>query len=391
MAAGQASEEAQPGHGEAPRAGGHRIPRGWGAGGRGEAPRRLLRASPAGRRPGPAGWGPLRPGAGGRGAGGRARAAAPDADGDRHDAPGPRPGSSSAPAARGGSAASRASSSRRGGGRVRGSPGRPCPRSQRPERAERRRRECPRRRDGRTDGPTAGRPPSAVAPPSPAASRPNPGGAGRAPPPGRVWGGCTFGRRRQQLHVRAARAPELRVPPLLRKAPRPPAAWRGPRPGAAFIRARGAPRAPLPPRKRPCGSPLPREAGAPRPRLPALSATATFAGVCGVPARSGRRGGVHLLSPGHQPRREGIGCGGRPAARPALSEESGLGVRAAGRRVAGTGASGARCGNRTPLSAPGCQEGAGGLPAPGASAVWGRRVGRTESGAAQTGSALCRT
>lgn len=184
--------------------------------------------------------------------------------------------------------------------------------------------------------------------------------------------------------------PRAQGPPLLRKAPSPPAAWRGPRPGAAFIRARGAPRAPLPPRKRPCGSPLPREAGAPRPQLRALSATATFAGVCGVPARSGRRGGVHYPPPGTNRAARGLVAGVGPPRAPRSRKSRGSAC-AAGRGEAETGASGARCGNRTPLSAPGCQEGAGGVPAPGASAVWGRRVGRTEGGAAQTGSALCRT
>ena len=68
MAAEQASEEAQPRHREAPGAGGHCIPRGWGAGGRGEAPRRLLLSSSAGRCPRPVGWGPYGPRLGARGA-----------------------------------------------------------------------------------------------------------------------------------------------------------------------------------------------------------------------------------------------------------------------------------------------------------------------------------
>lgn len=225
MAAEQASEEAQPRHGEAPGAGGHCIPRGWGAGGRGETPRRLLRASPAGRRPRPTGWGPSGPGRGARGAE-RAGTGRRSGHGRRQALrTGAPPGLVfSACTARG----------LRGSPEATGAGGFPCvflldwerpgPRKPADSPAHTPRDERARSGGGRsvpgaaTDGgPTMGCPPLsaplpwAVAPPSPATSRPYPGVAEWTPLQGRVWG-CAFGRRWQQLHVLAGRAPELRAP-----------------------------------------------------------------------------------------------------------------------------------------------------------------------------------
>ncbi|XP_026950768.1 tudor domain-containing protein 10 isoform X5 [Sagmatias obliquidens] len=120
---------------------------------------------------------------------GRARAAAPDTDGDRHDAPGPRPSSSSAPARPG---ATRVS----GGGGRRGLPlrfppevgeagptearGQPCPHSRGPGETKRRRRECPRRRDGRWAA--SGQPALSARPSPPRLAPPRP------PPPAQIRG-----------------------------------------------------------------------------------------------------------------------------------------------------------------------------------------------------------
>lgn len=117
MAAEQASEEAQPRRGEAPGAGDHCIPRGWGAAGRGKAPRRPSACPPptgAHARQG----GALRPGAGGPGrrAGGRGpllrtRTATGTATGTT-----PRPRSSPAPALPGGLRGSVGAAGAGGGG-----------------------------------------------------------------------------------------------------------------------------------------------------------------------------------------------------------------------------------------------------------------------------------
>lgn len=166
VAAEQASEEAQLRHGEAPGTGGHCIPRGWVAGGRGKAPRRLLCWSPAGRRPRPAGWGPYGPRQGAQGAE-RADAGRRSGHGRRQARRTGAPpevvfsactaGGSAALRRRRAPGASPAFSSRSGRGRAHGSPGTALPTLPGTRGTERRRREYPWHRDGRwaASGPTA--------------------------------------------------------------------------------------------------------------------------------------------------------------------------------------------------------------------------------------------
>lgn len=204
VAAEQANEEAQLRHGEAPGAGGHCIPRGWGARGRGEAPRRLLRSSRAGRRLHPAGWGPYGPGRGVRGAE-RAGASRRSGHGRRQARrTGAPPELVFSACTAGGYAglwgrrapgASPAFSSRSGRGRAHGSPGTALPTlpGTRGDEAEAAGvSPAPRRTVGRQ---RAARPlraplPSEAGASPPATSRPDPGAPGSVPLQRRVRGAC---------------------------------------------------------------------------------------------------------------------------------------------------------------------------------------------------------
>ncbi|KAL0591160.1 LOW QUALITY PROTEIN: Zinc finger protein [Plecturocebus cupreus] len=270
----QASEEAQPRHGEAPGVGGHCIPRDSGAGGRGEAPRRLLRVPPAGRRPRPVGWGPRGLGrrAGGRWPPLRTRPATGTtrkgpARARLQRLPGPRTPWLSEAAGAGDFPHSFLPRWERPGPRK---PPAARPTLPGPEGTKRRQQECPRRRDRRwTDSrrpiPSARPSPPRLAPPSPATSRPEPGPPGWAPWRGRVRS-RELGRRGQRPHVRTGRAPLGGELPTAAHSPR--------RHRALLCRAppshapRSVPRAPPAPRR---DAPRPvqrQEPGAPRPPTP---------------------------------------------------------------------------------------------------------------------------